>query len=574
MAKHPRKASKGRPITRHPLFPAAVALWFAALFGLVILAVRLDQLEAIVIQSRIDLLVPAAAPPLGIIARVLISVMMAMLGGALGRMIARGLARPRPAANAGEARAARPDPGEPQLRPRDSHPDAPARRPISAHEELGEQFDATAIDTLPGRRRAFAVSENPAPSIPQELAPLPAGAPLYHDIDVLLDPAEVQALPPVNRGANAEPQADAGAEIHALPPLAAPSAPITLDWTLDRPVLPGSVEIAKFAAPAAPAAPAPPQPAAFVPRDDCEAREDERGEDDHCGPAGAEETREADPMAGRQVFGMAPVAPLPVEARQIFGTTGNDVTAAPTFDAPGHEGPAFAPPSPASVFADNAVEQADPSGLEMTELAMPLQDSLESRQTLSNAEPAAARPVEPPAARPARFPRFPRLPVTDLPDEAGGSDACAPDSALTAMPAAIPAAMRPLPLDDPDYPDFDPEDWPDQAPGDENYGSLLNLGHAMPARQAFVRSGDPLANPGANAPVVIFPGQVPQMPASVQAEETRDGTGTGFRHLEAPADAGPGQPPASQTPANVNGESTERALRAALLNLQRIRGAA
>lgn len=57
MAKqHKRKAAKGRPqaakpITSHQLFPAVVALWFGALFGLGSLAIRPTLLEAVVMKA-------------------------------------------------------------------------------------------------------------------------------------------------------------------------------------------------------------------------------------------------------------------------------------------------------------------------------------------------------------------------------------------------------------------------------------------------------------------------------------------------------------------------------------------
>ena len=62
MAKQKRKQAPAKPITEHQLFPAVVALWFGALFGLGSLAVRPSLLESLVRSSRIDLIVPAAAP--------------------------------------------------------------------------------------------------------------------------------------------------------------------------------------------------------------------------------------------------------------------------------------------------------------------------------------------------------------------------------------------------------------------------------------------------------------------------------------------------------------------------------
>ncbi|HNN56270.1 MAG TPA: hypothetical protein PKG84_08010, partial [Novosphingobium sp.] len=80
MAKQKRKPAKAKPITANPLFPAVVALWFGALFGLGSLAIRPTLIETLVMKSRIDLIVPAAAPPLGLTARMLIALILAAFG--------------------------------------------------------------------------------------------------------------------------------------------------------------------------------------------------------------------------------------------------------------------------------------------------------------------------------------------------------------------------------------------------------------------------------------------------------------------------------------------------------------
>lgn len=93
-------------MTWHPLFPAVVAVWFGALFGLGALAVRVSLIERIAVASGIDRLIPAAAPPLGVNARVLIALALAMLGGIIGAVIGRWMARSKPAARARRAAAA------------------------------------------------------------------------------------------------------------------------------------------------------------------------------------------------------------------------------------------------------------------------------------------------------------------------------------------------------------------------------------------------------------------------------------------------------------------------------------
>lgn len=170
--------ASGRKLVRnHPLFPTIVAIWFAALFGLVCLAVRTATLEALVLAMRLDTVLPAAAPPLGSTARLTIAVAMALVGGVIGLLIARRFAARAPADGA-------PAPAVQEnfslsIRPRDVHPDAPARRPISAHEELGE-------DAPPVRRPAEA---EPALSA--------AISPAVLDMDSLRDalPSPIPAAP-------------------------------------------------------------------------------------------------------------------------------------------------------------------------------------------------------------------------------------------------------------------------------------------------------------------------------------------------------------------------------------------
>lgn len=92
-----RKSARGKaPVTWHPLFPAMLAVWFGALFGLGVLAVRTGLLEAAVLAVGIDGLIPAAAPPLGATARILLALAFAVTGGAIGGAIGFVMARARP----------------------------------------------------------------------------------------------------------------------------------------------------------------------------------------------------------------------------------------------------------------------------------------------------------------------------------------------------------------------------------------------------------------------------------------------------------------------------------------------
>lgn len=83
-----KQARRSQPISRHPLFPAIVALWCAALFGLASFAIRASLLESLVVAGHVDNLIPAAAPPLGTTARLLMALVLGGFGAAAGWLLA------------------------------------------------------------------------------------------------------------------------------------------------------------------------------------------------------------------------------------------------------------------------------------------------------------------------------------------------------------------------------------------------------------------------------------------------------------------------------------------------------
>lgn len=138
-----RKKRPAPPLRSSPLFAPGVALWFAALFGLGTLAASTTVLEMAVRALHVDAVIPAAAPPLGMTARVLIAGGMTVLGAAIGFVVSQILAAPvrrRQAAAAAVPVAASTgfEPEMPAFRARDLHPDAPIRAPVAATDELGE----------------------------------------------------------------------------------------------------------------------------------------------------------------------------------------------------------------------------------------------------------------------------------------------------------------------------------------------------------------------------------------------------------------------------------------------------
>ena len=195
MANTKQKAGKGgAPVSSHPAFPAIVALWFAALFGIGSLVLPHTLLEGIITGIGIDAVVPAAAPPLGFTARAMTAVLAAGIGLATGLVLARKVTQSQsPAIERSR---------DLRLNEADRHPDAPAKRPISASSELGseglgpledpwkfedewaesdEASAKTEADQSPdpvaaklaGRRRSLSVTDDSGPSEFMHTVPLP-----------------------------------------------------------------------------------------------------------------------------------------------------------------------------------------------------------------------------------------------------------------------------------------------------------------------------------------------------------------------------------------------------------------
>ncbi|WP_408589056.1 hypothetical protein [Novosphingobium sp.] len=128
-----------RLLGAHWLFPVAAALWCAALFGLSSLAVSGRVFEAIVVRTGLPAILPPAAPPLGVTARLLLALLLAAVGAGLGLGFAllarRRMGRGAERAGFADAPSAKFDPVV-RLRRRDAHPDAPPRRPLVLTEDL------------------------------------------------------------------------------------------------------------------------------------------------------------------------------------------------------------------------------------------------------------------------------------------------------------------------------------------------------------------------------------------------------------------------------------------------------
>lgn len=525
MAQSKRKSAGNKPITSHPLFAAVVALWFGALFGLGSLAIRPALFESLVLKSGIDLIIPAAAPPLGVTARILIALAMAACGAVIGAILAHRMTRPK-AAPVARKRGVRSTAPEPK-----------ARRPISAHDELGESLDAPTEreSILTSRRRPLSVEHEERPFQPPEMAPLPGGLP-----PILAEAPVAPAANPAPFAAPAAPQATPETEAPLdLGAFVAPLAqPVALDWEAAQPV-----------ASAAPQFEAPPAFAPFAP----------------------------------------PASPAPASF------------APAPFAAPRAAEPA---PSVEPVTPPQTIATTRPASLEMTDLALRLQESMARRRAARN---AAAHATEHEAATTAAAEAVPvaapaEPPVDLAPPTAPFASANlflepTPAPAIPAAPLAMPAALRSLDFDIGDdeadlgslgllgprhltmppapavaapmpAATFAPESEEqaaeeEAAPASEQaFGSLLDLGAAAP-RTGFVRIDEPEPAAAPIEPVVIFPGQLAASPAAP------------FRRFDSPANAAEAAP-VSAAPAApaIEAQAAEAALRAALANLQRMSGAA
>ncbi|MFN4113657.1 MAG: hypothetical protein ACK4GD_06925 [Sphingomonadaceae bacterium] len=158
-----RKAKAGAqtPVSAHPLFPVIVALWFAALLGIGTMVLP---------QALFDALGTAAGlNAAGFSLRLGLGLAAGASGGVLGLLLARKVA-------SGQAVS------RPPKRTR-SQGDGPAKRPISAMEELGSDgLDEPIAPAWPGsepvagRRRALAVTDESGPSEYLASVPLPGGS--------------------------------------------------------------------------------------------------------------------------------------------------------------------------------------------------------------------------------------------------------------------------------------------------------------------------------------------------------------------------------------------------------------
>lgn len=166
---------KQKPITKHPMFPYVTALWFATFAGLGSFAIAPSLLEGPVVALGLPAVLPAATPPLGFTARVLLALGLFVIGAVAGLLAGRALARDKtaePRRTRDFSRAARDAATE--TAPRGEFE---PRRPLNPLEDLGEPLDAAGPVEAPQRRRPLTVADDNALAMPFESAPLPGALP-------------------------------------------------------------------------------------------------------------------------------------------------------------------------------------------------------------------------------------------------------------------------------------------------------------------------------------------------------------------------------------------------------------
>jgi hypothetical protein len=503
-------AATGKPpISAHPAFPVIVALWFAALLGIGSLVLPAVLFERAAAASGIADMVPAAQPPLGVTARIAIALAAAVLGAVGGLFIARKAAAAQGASRPVRLRAA-------TLEQYDDV--SPAKRPISAREELGsDTLDAPVEDDepqrppLPGRRRALSVTDESGPSDFLEFAPLPGARFDAEPARVVLEEAvdEDEAFE-LSDFAEAEPEAESDSEDIAV--------------------------AASFEAPA---------PVAFEPE-----------------PEPAPEPQvAAEPV--RAPLAERPLGELGIaELIERFALSLEQKRATHHTPAPEPEAIVEPEPEPEIEPEVEAPVRYNPLGERGRGYAPdPVFGTAALSRPGAPASFSPAAPSVPAALRPLDF--------GDAEDDFDEGEAAL--AALSLPIAAAEAAPKPAPLETAQFTPDDDEFDEAENEVEEGYSSLLAMKSPFGTPREAVRIDDDEGDDGAIEPVVVFPGQHQRRAAPAADGPSRDPSEGYVRPFDAPP------PPARSWPAaqgHPEPGETEQALRDALEKLQKMSGAA
>ncbi|MFA6117221.1 MAG: hypothetical protein WC729_24700 [Sphingomonas sp.] len=161
-----------------PVAPLVAAV-IGGVIALVFALIPTGLLEDLVIDSGIAAVIPAAEPPLGVTARAVL-ILAAGGGTALIAWFGLFLLLGDRAIVVQKSASADGDEAAPVLRRADAHPDAPARRPLSANRELGTPF-------LEVRAHRPVHTRADEPEIDAEFDELPVEEPVERDLPADLD---------------------------------------------------------------------------------------------------------------------------------------------------------------------------------------------------------------------------------------------------------------------------------------------------------------------------------------------------------------------------------------------------
>ncbi|MGB7374289.1 hypothetical protein [Pontixanthobacter sp.] len=595
-----KNTAKSAPISSHRTFPAVVALWFAALLGLGSLIVPVILFETMATASGVSSVIPAAAPPLGTTARLVIAAVAALLGAVAGVAIARKVAAAqRPVTADRSTKFVNTDPVDNEKPSHLLH-----KRPISAREELGSDcldaplanMDANMGEAKPSfssvRRRSLAVTDESAPSEFLETVPLPGG-------DIVFDTLS-------ENGAEDAPSDDLlGEDLRSFPEEHAPLALGDLDLT-----------------------------EALEDIDDPEAAYLDPGETAPAiaaadGRNGVDAPGTSSPVTFEDRAFDAPTThasagePAPVSPREELAAMTNQFVNPATHTPADDARPLVQPAQPAQAVdaktdagtnmpvSDRAL--GDLGMVELIErfaLALQTQKARHAAETAMAEEPVAAAPYNPfsanvPDAADIQPPVFRRSNPAPEAAEPLTLDIAAADAVAPAQNGAasgsVPSGMKPFGFDDFDEDDDDEtfsdvsdlglslnvppppfskagapetrdaEPNPPEAERDEaadDFSSLLAMKSSIVAKQEFVRVDADLDEPTPADPGVVFPGQsaiAQNKKPCIAFPEPEPAPAP--RAFDAPAGM------QAQSRQSSNGE-TERALKEALEKLQRMSGAA
>lgn len=523
---------KPKPITANPMFPLVTALWFGTFLGLGSFAVAPALLEGPVVALGIATVIPAAAPPLGFTARILLALLMLGGGAVAGFLIGRWLGREKVAAPV-RTRAFGKGAAEPAFE---------VRRPINAVQDLGDPLDTPVADDVPLRRRTLSLNEEPQLAMPSEAAPLPGALPWEHcELD----------------GGGMEPKQ------LAMPHTEAAPDPLALETFLEEA---HAIGAAPFAKPA------------------------EHDEQQEIAVALPEQVQDDVPVAAEphvvavRDSALAPllqahaVAATPIDAAPLENLGLVQLIERLALAISRRAAPASAPSAPVAAFAQvsPAAPEASVEPAEYIVVAPPPAPAIARFEAIAPAQEAAIVSTEP--ERVVQLRPAPWQPVAAVLSEAEDDGEFDDDAETLGLDRFLRLSPTKAPSAEADEADAVPE--PEVA--EDRYPSLLDMG-SVAARREPLHIEDGLATDEDEAteiePVVVFPGQQsPTNSSSARPFERPSIAPLAGSPLAAPGRAAPSaaMPDIEATDfigtpaASVDAEEADRALRAALATLQRM----